>query len=312
MDFDLDDDQREILGAVEALLARHAGATRAIALNAVAGYDDALDGALEQAGFVDLARSDGTTALEAALVVEAVARAGGVCAVGAAALVAPEGCEAPLSSPIAIASTDAAGPVRYASHARTLLVLDGDAARIVSLDPGACPPVDSNFGYPMGAVSRERMSTGETLGSGAAQRLRGWWRLAIAAECVGTMEAALDQTVRYLGTRRQFGRAIGSFQAVQHRLAECAIQVEASRWLVREAAHHGAPAESVAAAAAFALTAAGHVFAETHQLSGAIGFTREHDLHVFSMRLQALRLELGGAVAHRRALMEARWGGGAG
>jgi alkylation response protein AidB-like acyl-CoA dehydrogenase len=95
---------------------------------------------------------------------------------------------------------------------------------------------------------------------------------------------------------------------VQHRLAECAIQIEASRWLVREAAHHGAPAEAVAAAAGFAISSAERVFAETHQLSGAIGFTREHDLHVWSMRLQALRLELGGVRGHRRALAVARWG----
>ena len=51
------------------------------------------------------------------------------------------------------------------------------------------------------------------------------------------------------------------------------------------------------------------VFRETHQLSGAIGFTREHDLHAWSMRLQPLRLELDGVAAQRRALALARWGG---
>ena len=84
--------------------------------------------------------------------------------------------------------------------------------------------------------------------------------------------------------------------------------MEASRWLTREAAFHDAPCEAVATAATYALHAASHVFRETHQLSGAIGFTREHDLHVYSMRLQALRLELGGLGAHRRALARARWG----
>ena len=72
-------------------------------------------------------------------------------------------------------------------------------------------------------------------------------------------------------------------------------------------AWRGADAESAAAAAAFASAAAARVFTETHQLSGAIGYTLEHDLHVFSMRLQALRLELGGVGAHRRALASARW-----
>jgi hypothetical protein len=63
-----------------------------------------------------------------------------------------------------------------------------------------------------------------------------------------------------------------------------------------------------ATAAAYCLDTAGLVFTETHQLSGAIGFTREHDLHVWSMRLMALRVELGGVAAHRRAIAEARWG----
>ncbi len=55
--------------------------------------------------------------------------------------------------------------------------------------------------------------------------------------------------------------------------------------------------------------AAGRVFVETHQFTGAMGFTREHDLHVWSMRLQALRLEAGGVGGHRRAVAEARWAG---
>jgi hypothetical protein len=65
--------------------------------------------------------------------------------------------------------------------------------------------------------------------------------------------------------------------------------------------------EAAATAAAHALAAAGRVFDETHQLSGAMGYTREHDLHVFSMRLPALRLEAGGVAAQRRAVAAARW-----
>ena len=197
--------------------------------------------------------------------------------------------------------------------ARSLLLLDRgredrgrDEARLVALEPGACEPVRSSFGYPMGRVPED--VAGEPLGPGSGELLERWWRLSLAVEATGTMAACLDVTTAYLRERRQFGRAIGSFQAVQHRLAELAIQIEASRWLTREAAFQGAPSEGVATAAAYALDAAGRVFSETHQLSGAIGFTREHDLHVFSMRLQALRIELGGVTSHRRALASARWG----
>ena len=83
---------------------------------------------------------------------------------------------------------------------------------------------------------------------------------------------------------------------------------EGRRWLAYEAAFRGAPPELAATASAYALRASAQVFRETHQLSGAIGYTREHDLHVWSMRLQALRLELGGVEAHRRAVFHARWG----
>ncbi|HEY6131193.1 MAG TPA: hypothetical protein VIV27_04205, partial [Halioglobus sp.] len=79
-------------------------------------------------------------------------------------------------------------------------------------------------------------------------------------------------------------------------------------WLAREAAWHGAQPEGVAAAAAFALQAADQIFTETHQMSGAIGFTCEFDLHVWSMRLLALRQELDGVGGARRALVAARWG----
>jgi alkylation response protein AidB-like acyl-CoA dehydrogenase len=309
LDFELNEDQRAILDAAEQLLAERAGPARAIALQQSGEYDDALDAALFEAGFSDVARGAETGDLEAALIVEAVARAGGLTAIGAQALVAPALRREAFAHPIALLEEDADGPVRFAAHACSLLVLGADEARWVRVPPGACSPVRSNFGYPMGRVPEALRAGGEGLGAGSAARMRARWRLALAAEMVGTMDAALAQTVDYLKQRRQFGHTIASFQAVQHRLAECAIQLEASRWLMREAAHHGAPGERVATAAAFAAAAARQVFGETHQLSGAIGFTREHDLHVFSMRLQALRLELGGVAAHRRAIVMARWRG---
>jgi alkylation response protein AidB-like acyl-CoA dehydrogenase len=159
---------------------------------------------------------------------------------------------------------------------------------------------------PMGRV-RAPQGRAESLGRGSGERLRNLWRLALAAETVGTMAACLEVTLEYVKRRRQFGRAIGSFQAVQHRLAQCAVAVEGSRWLVYEAAGQDAPAEAAATAAAFATAAASLVFAETHQFTGAMGFTREHDLHVWSMRLQALRLEAGGVAGHRRAVARERW-----
>ncbi len=306
MDFDLSEDQRAILEAVEALLAKHAGPARAIALDREGACDADLAAALSEAGFLEVATGDETGLLEAVLVVEAVANAAGVVSIGASALVAPGVAGAGLPGPIALAQLGSTEPVRFAQHARTLLIDAGDEARLVSLVPGAqARAIRSNFMQPLGRF--EALPAGAGLGPGSGERLRRFWRLALAAECVGLMRAALDLTVAFVKRRRQFGRAIGSFQAVQHRLAECAVLVEGSRWLTLEAAARGAPSEAVALAAAHAGAAANRIFAETHQLSGAMGFTREHDLHVFTMRMQVLRRELGGTALHRRAAALARW-----
>jgi len=308
VDFEASEDQAAILEAVGALLDQRAGPGRAAALAAKGAYDDALEAALAETGFLDLARGDETGPLEAALLVEEVARAAGLAAVGAAALVAPGVTATELAGPVALAEAATTAPVRFAPQARTLLVADRGAARAVALQPGDVEPVPSNFGYPMGRVRPEALGRGDDLGPDAGERLLRWWRVALAAEMAGTMRGALAITLDYVKRRRQFGRALGSFQAVQHRLARCHVAVEGSAWLAREAAHHGAPAEAAALAAAHAADTAQRVFAETHQFSGAMGFTREHDLHVWSLRLQALRLELGGAAAHRRAVAAVRWG----
>lgn len=307
MDLDWNDDQQAILEAVESLCAKHAGAARAIELDATKNWDEALDTALNEAGFSEVALGGSETgALEAALVVEAVARHGGTLPVGAQLLVAPVVAGKVLPAPVALVSLAHPGPVRFGSHARTALVDCGDDARIVELQPSDCEAVPSNFMLPVGRVSVDA-NAGSSLGAGSGAVLRRWWRVALAAETLGTMQAALDVTVDYVKRRRQFGRAIGSFQALQHRLAMCTVLIEGTRRLTFEAAGLGAPEEASAVAAAHATHAANEVFREMHQMTGAMGFTREHDLHVFSMRLQALRLELGGASAHRRAIAASRW-----
>lgn len=309
MDFELGEDQRAVVEAVAGLLARHAGSERAIALAAGAESDAALERALDEAGFLDLFAEAGS--LEAALLVESVARAAGLAPVAARALVAPALLgDRRLDGPVALAAVgpDAEpAPVRYAAHARYALLLAGGEAKLATLGSGAVEPVRSSFGYPFGRIGGDAIAGAETLGPGSGERLRRWWRTALAVEIAGTAAAAFDLTLVYVKQRRQFGRAIGSFQSVQHRLARLAAGVQATRWLALEAAHAGAPGEAAAVAASHAAATAKQVFDETHQFSGAMGFTREHDLHVYSMRLQALRLELGGVDAHRRAAAAARW-----
>lgn len=305
MNFQLSEEQQAIVDAVGKLLDRHAGPDRARQHAAEQSYDHQLDAALADAGFVD---GDGMGPLEAALVLETIARGAGVVAYGAAALVVSGLIAAGVvherpPGPIALVDARDDGPVRYGAHARTLLIADGDHVRVRPSSTEQTEPVSSLFGFPMARVARDG---GERSAAGSADCMRAWWRVALAAETAGTMRAALDFTVDYVKQREQFGRPIGSFQALQHRLAEATVLVEGCRFLTYEAAWRGEP-QQAAVAAAHAAAVARRVFCEVHQQNGAIGFTREHDLHVWSMRLQTLRLELRGVAAHRRAVAQTRW-----
>ncbi|MZF53496.1 acyl-CoA dehydrogenase [Streptomyces sp. SID5594] len=103
----------------------------------------------------------------------------------------------------------------------------------------------------------------------------------LAVEAVGAAAGALERTVAYVKEREQFGRAIGSFQAVKHRLADLYVRVEAAR----SAAYHAAwdPAAGPLALAQ-ALEAARTVAGEAVQLHGGIGFTWEHEAHLYVKR----------------------------
>lgn len=112
----------------------------------------------------------------------------------------------------------------------------------------------------------------------------------LAAEAVGAAAGALERTVAYVKEREQFGRTIGSFQAVRHRLADLYVRVEAAR----SAAYYAAwdPAAGPLALAQ-ALEAARIVAGEAVQLHGGIGFTWEHEAHLYVKRAAADELLFG-------------------
>jgi len=108
-------------------------------------------------------------------------------------------------------------------------------------------------------------------------------RLALAHELIGVAQAMLDLAVRHVMDRRQFGVALGTFQAVQHRLADVHVDLEAARAIARTAWIGGDPSTAAAAhlAAGRAVTTA---TVHCHQVMGAIGCTWEHDMHRFIRR----------------------------
>jgi len=129
-----------------------------------------------------------------------------------------------------------------------------------------------------------------------------------SAELVGVMDRALELTLDYLRTRKQFGRAIGSFQALQHRAVDIWIQKELARAAVGAAVRAlddlKADARSQSAAAsgakARAAQAALALCKEALQMHGAIGYTDEYDLGLYFNRALALSAWLGNAADHRR------------
>lgn len=118
-----------------------------------------------------------------------------------------------------------------------------------------------------------------------------------AVQCLGAAQRALDMTTAYVSSRVQFGRPIGSFQAVQHQAANMATLVEATRFMVYEAAwaldQGSATDEQLALAKAWAAKASIEVAALAHQLHGGIGVTEEYDLHFFTLRIKERSLAWG-------------------
>jgi len=131
--------------------------------------------------------------------------------------------------------------------------------------------------------------------------------VALAAEQLGGAQRALDMAVQYAQLRQQFGRPIGSFQAIKHRCADLLLEVESLRSAV------GYAAAAVAAGStevpvlasllkAYASEVYSHVAGENIQIHGGIGFTWEHDAHLYLKRAKASELFLGDASYHRARL----------
>jgi alkylation response protein AidB-like acyl-CoA dehydrogenase len=131
--------------------------------------------------------------------------------------------------------------------------------------------------------------------------------VATAAELLGVAEAAFARTLDYLRTREQFGRKIGSFQALQHRAADLAIQlalaratVEASAAAIDAGAQGTRRAAAASQAKARASDAALLVTRASIQLHGGIGYTDEADIGLYLKRAMVLAASFGNAATHRR------------
>ena len=137
-----------------------------------------------------------------------------------------------------------------------------------------------------------------------------WPRIVVArcAEMVGGAQEAMEMTINYAKEREQFGRPLGTLQAVQHFCADMVADVDGCRYLTYQAAWMlscGLPCEKEAAMAkAWCSDAFKRVTAKGHQIHGAIGFTEEHDLHLYYKKAKTLELFYGDSDFHREIVAQ--------
>lgn len=132
--------------------------------------------------------------------------------------------------------------------------------------------------------------------------------VALANEMVGGAQALLDSAVEYTKLRVQFGRTIGSFQAIKHRLADLLVDVELAKTAAYQAAQALAEGENVSSAASLAKFVASDVYMktalETIQFHGGIGFTWENDTHLWFRRAKSSEVFLGIPAYHRERMLK--------
>jgi alkylation response protein AidB-like acyl-CoA dehydrogenase len=131
----------------------------------------------------------------------------------------------------------------------------------------------------------------------------------VCADMLGTMQWILEHAVEYAKTRQQFGKPIGSFQAVQHMCADMLLWTESSRSAIYSAAwtldaEPESAARAVSTAKVYASDACREVANRGVQVHGGIGFTWEHDLHLYYKRSKASEILFGDASHHRAQLAD--------
>jgi hypothetical protein len=305
MDFQLNEDESALVSAVQAILDDHQVLPQAARLD-FCYFDHDLQNALRSGGFIDAGRMMGPVA--AALVVLETARIPATLEIAASALVLPHIFpDEQIEGPLALVAGDSLMKAqRNLAVAKAVLIDLGDDVALLRLAPGDVEPVDSILGYPYGRLA-VMPDLARCVRRGAGPLLRQWWRVALAAEAAGAAQAAIAFTIDYVTERHAFGRPIGSFQAVQHRLAQCHQIAMGIRYLVLRAAWSGKSIDADQAAC-YAQQHVRKLMFDLHQFNGAMGVTNEHLLHFWTYRLRALQAEAGGVYGTALAIADQLWG----
>lgn len=216
------------------------------------------------------------------------------------------------------------------AHAADLVVVPARAPEGVTLFliDGSCPGVTIQPMKTIDATRRlstvtldgveagvDRVLGGVGAGWGPLQAIADVGRVALCADMVGGAERALEMCTDYARTREQFGRPIGSFQAIQHKCADMLVRVEGARAMTFAAATSLAhDDEDAASDASIAKSWCGEAYrsvtTEGVQIHGGLGFTWELDMHLFYKRAKSSETLLGDARFHRARLADGALGEG--
>ena len=286
MDFSLTADQEALLSAVDKI-AQDFG-SKPTEFRGFALISGELEKELEAGGYFDIAAIPELGPLSAVMAVERLARLPFTAEIALSMLVLPH-LPGEYSRPLGL--VEEGRPGRFVATAKTILVVAGETISVVQPMPDEVEPVGSIFAYPMGRL--KTAARGTELSSIEAGTVRRWLRVALAAEASGLLQAAVASAVDHLTQRKQFGRPLGTFQALRHRMAECAVLAGGVKWLALRAAGT-ADAGDAALAAYHAQESATRVVYDVHQMLAAMGMTLEHPLHLWTYRLKALLSEQGG------------------
>jgi alkylation response protein AidB-like acyl-CoA dehydrogenase len=208
---------------------------------------------------------------------------------------------------IACVAWDPGAPVPYAPSADVAVVLADDGVYVQAQPERVRREPAMDLTRELGWLDFDASRAERIGGIEARTRLLDRGALLASADALGGASRALEMAVEYAKDRVQFGRPIGSFQAVKHRCADMLVDVEGMRSTVYWAAWCiGAsdPDASVAASTAkvWCADASKRVLASSLQVHGGIGFTWEHDLHFFLKRGHLDQIAFGDATVHRERL----------
>lgn len=307
MDLSLSSDQIAILDALDSLAKPYEAVP--IGDHNCALVSAALDRELAQGGFLEVAFDADLGPVTAAVIVERLARLPFTTEAAASVLVRPLLGDA-ISGPVCLVDArKPKRPVRFLKAGATVIVLDADGvssftatAEQVRAEP------ESLYAYPMATLMVDAAAAATTRHDVSPDELRTRWRIALAAESAGLMAAALASVTAHVSERQQFGRALATFQALRHRLAEAQVRTNGVYWLAMKAAAT-LDAADAALAALHAQESAKACVYDFHQFLGAMGMTLEHPLHLWTYRLKALSSDLDGRGGNALAAAEALWGG---